>query len=274
MRHAVHPNGTAVVVKLIPTHSDEPSILQYLGSITSTFNHTIPLLGMIEVSVATFIVLPEHTPLILGFTLGHFRGKVVDLSQQLVDGVMFLHENGIAHLDIKPANMVVARKSRLFIIDFGISVHVNGPDELIDRWLGTPQWMAPEIGDEHGPRRQYSPIRADLWSCGLMLQYLASKRGEENDIFENFAKQLLNSQPHLRPMLSVKATHISQLDRVTHLSSLDEAMAVLTRRPHKQKQTQGAVQKLTGKAVPPLSRHDVLKRKWDTYHNTLDNLIP
>jgi hypothetical protein len=104
---------------------------------------------------------------------------------------------------------------------------------LIDQWLGTPLWMAPEIGDRHGPRRLYSPIRADLWSSGLVLQYLASKRGkDEDDTFKTLAGQLLNKRPHLRPMLSSsssdKTMRLSKSGKATHLSSSDKAMNVST----------------------------------------------
>ena len=201
MRHAGQSDGTPVVVKLIRARSNEPSLLKYLGSIGSASNHIIPLLKTFEFSVGTFIVTPEAAPLDLGLNFGDFDGKIADLGWQLVHGVKFLHKNRVAHLDIKPGNIVVARRTHLYIIDFDISVRVDDPDSMIDQWLGTPPWMAPEIGDQHGPRRLYSPIRADLWSCGLVLQYLA-RRGKEGDVLKPFAGQLLNKDPSLRPMLS------------------------------------------------------------------------
>jgi serine/threonine protein kinase len=97
---------------------------------------------------------------------------------------------------------MVALENQLFIIDFDISVCVDGPDTLIDRWCGTPEWMAPEIGHEDGPKCLYSPIRADLWSCGLMLLYLASKGDvKEKNPFETLTRRLLNKNPRLRPLL-------------------------------------------------------------------------
>jgi hypothetical protein len=236
MRHATQPDGTAVVIKLIHARSNELPLLQYLGSITSARNHTIPLLATFNLSVGTFIVIPEATPLDHGFNFGDFHGKVADLGRQLVDGVAFLHENGVAHLDIKPGNIIVTPRSNLYIIDLDISVRVDGPDELINQWLGTPPWMAPEIGDLHGPRRLYSPIRADLWSCGLVLRYLASKRGKEDDVFETLAGQLLDKDPYLRPMLSSSRTSPSIKSKVT------------------------------GKDTHPPSGRGGLKRKRDTFH--------
>ena len=220
MRHAKHSNGTAVVVKLLYSGSDELRILQRLHSIKSSIKPTIPLLGTIKSNVGTFVILPKATPLDW-FGCGGFANedKILDLSHQLIEGVAFLHRHGIAHLDIKPQNIVVLG-SRLLIIDFDISVCVDGPDALINRWCGTPGWMAPEIGHEDGPKRLYSPIRADLWSCGRVLQYLAVKGGvKENPL----TRRLLNRNPWLRPLL-----HLRSPGRVGH--SLSKPQAGLKRK--------------------------------------------
>ncbi len=224
MRHAVQSNGTAVVVKLLRPRSNELEILQCLDSIKSACNHTIPLLGTLKLNMGTFIFLPEATPLGLGFAFGKFRGKVMDFSRQLLEGVGFLHRHGIAHLDIKPAN-TVALRNQLCIIDFDISVRVDGPDALIDRWRGTEGWMAPEIGDEDGPKCLYSPIRADLWSCGLMLRYLASKGAVEvGNSRKALTRQLLNKNARLRPLL-----YLGNSVTVGHL--LSEPQGRLKRKP-------------------------------------------
>ena len=199
MRHAIQSDGAAVVVKLLHD-SHELQILQDLRQIDSPINHTIPLLGSLKLNTWTFVLLPEATPLDDRFALEMTHDNVVDFSRQLIEGVAFLHSQGIAHLDIKPPNIVVV-PNQLFIIDFDISVRVDGPDALIDRWCGTPGWMAPEIGHQDGPKRWYSPIRADLWSCGLVLRYLARKGDVEENPFEVITLELLNKAPRLRPLL-------------------------------------------------------------------------
>jgi len=46
-----------------------------------------------------------------------------------------------------------------------------------------------------------------LWSCGLMLRYLASKGGvKEENPFETLTRQLLNNNPRLRPLLQSSVT--------------------------------------------------------------------
>jgi hypothetical protein len=201
MRRAVQSKGTEVVLKPLYPSSHELQILQHLHSIKSPYNHTIPLFAALEMNVGTFIVLPDATPLDIGFKYGMFRNNALDFSRQLVEGVAFLHFHGIAHLDIKPQN-IVALRNQLFIIDFDISVRVDGPDALIDRWCGTPNWMAPEI--QYRPNCLYSPIRADLWSCGRVLQYLASKSAVENRQLKALIWRLLNKNPRLRPLLHLQ----------------------------------------------------------------------
>ena len=142
MRYAKQSDGASVVVKKLRPNSNELSILQYLHSFASLRNHVLPILRALELDMGTFIFVPEATPLELGFTFKMFRNNGADFSRQLIEGVGFLHRCDIAHLDIKPGNIVVS-ENRLLIIDFDISVRVDGPDALIDRWCGTPGWMAP-----------------------------------------------------------------------------------------------------------------------------------
>jgi len=191
-------------VKLLRSDSNELRILEHLHSINSSYNHTIPLLETFQLDPWTFVFLPEGTPLDQGIEDGKFRSEFVAFSRQLIEGVGFLHCNGIAHLDIKPQNIIV-RQRRLLIIDFDISVYISGPDMLIDRYCGTREWMAPEINRQDGSKRLYSPLRADLWSCGQVLWYLAVtiKDAVEENPFAVLTRQLLRRNSLLCPLLSL-----------------------------------------------------------------------
>jgi len=61
--------------------------------------------------------------------------------------------------------------------------------------------MAPEIGEENGPSRMYSPILADKWSCGRVLAAFADIRGGNDRGLAAFARQLMNGDPHARPAI-------------------------------------------------------------------------
>ncbi|KAF9242154.1 hypothetical protein BU15DRAFT_37073, partial [Melanogaster broomeanus] len=54
---------------------------------------------------------------------------------------------------------------QMYVIDFDLSQRVEGIGEKIDRYRGTEDWVAPEVGD--GP---YSAMRADLWAVGQLIE--------------------------------------------------------------------------------------------------------
>lgn len=63
--------------------------------------------------------------------------------RQLLECLLFLHEeNGLAHLDIKPENIVITDDYRLAFIDFGYSVSKNF---VATKVVGTKSYMAPEL---------------------------------------------------------------------------------------------------------------------------------
>jgi len=114
-----------------------------------------------------------------------------------------MHRHNVAHLDLKPDNIVVAGPTnRLFIIDFSVSVQISGLESRISGYRGTEGWAAPEL--ELNSNREYQPIRADLWSAGRVLQYLADQQhGHISGPIYFLAERLMNRNPQLRPALSV-----------------------------------------------------------------------
>ncbi|KAI0286413.1 kinase-like domain-containing protein, partial [Russula brevipes] len=84
----------------------------------------------------------------------------------LIQGVAYLHQCNIAHRDIKPDNLVVDREFCLKIIDFDVAMQVKDENQEVDNSCGTKHWMAPEVEK----KLRHSPIRADRWACGRVLQ--------------------------------------------------------------------------------------------------------
>ncbi|KAF1318802.1 Serine/threonine protein kinase, partial [Globisporangium splendens] len=81
--------------------------------------------------------------------------------RQVVDGVQFLHANGIAHRDLSLENVLV-RDGVAKICDFGVSTQVN---RVCTEKVGKAYYMAPEVVAEQA----YDPAAADMWSLGIML---------------------------------------------------------------------------------------------------------
>lgn len=63
--------------------------------------------------------------------------------KQILIGLKFLHEAGIIHRDIKGANILLTKESKIKISDFGIAVNPHGNQNTLSS-AGTPFWMAPE----------------------------------------------------------------------------------------------------------------------------------
>lgn len=88
---------------------------------------------------------------------------------QLVLGIHYCHQQGIAHRDLKPENLLLDGSDMLKISDFGLSNlqrgGATGQGTLLQTVCGTPNYVAPEVLKEKG----YNGIMADVWSCGVVL---------------------------------------------------------------------------------------------------------
>lgn len=80
--------------------------------------------------------------------------------QQLLSGIEYLHKIKIVHRDIKPENLLL--KGKLKIVDFGLS---NTYSEMLKTACGSPCYAAPEMISG----KMYNGLKADLWSCGVVL---------------------------------------------------------------------------------------------------------
>jgi len=85
--------------------------------------------------------------------------------QQLVEGVEYLHQNGVAHLDIKPENILISDNFILKIGDFDLSF-ITGDHSI--RSMGTKCYRGPEIAYQHSE----NPFASDVYSLGILLFFL------------------------------------------------------------------------------------------------------
>ncbi|KAI6014320.1 kinase-like domain-containing protein, partial [Pisolithus marmoratus] len=86
---------------------------------------------------------------------------------QLVKGVAFMHVQLIAHMDLKPENIIIPPQGgHLSIIDFSSSILLKSEKQKFRGITSTRGYIAPEV--ERGDA--YKPIQADLWSCGRTLE--------------------------------------------------------------------------------------------------------
>lgn len=88
---------------------------------------------------------------------------------QIMAGVRYLHESGIAHRDLKLDNCVVNSEGIVKIIDFGSAVvykyACNDRRHDTQGVVGSDPYLAPEASGND----RYDPCAADIWSTCVML---------------------------------------------------------------------------------------------------------
>lgn len=82
---------------------------------------------------------------------------------QLIEGLVELHRNEIAHLDIKTANLLLGSDYQLKICDFNISAKIGSKESLYG--LGTQDYRAPELM----ANKCTDLVKADIYSAGVVL---------------------------------------------------------------------------------------------------------
>lgn len=89
--------------------------------------------------------------------------KVLDLALQLCHGLDAIHRQNILHRDLKPANIMLDRRGRLAITDFGLA-NLTGSISSKQVREGTPAYMAPE--QLQGANVS---VQSDIYAVGLIL---------------------------------------------------------------------------------------------------------
>jgi predicted Ser/Thr protein kinase len=100
----------------------------------------------------------------------------------ICDALQFAHDHGIVHRDIKPANILLDRRGRVKVADFGLAKLIgdgepnaaagqdfSGPElTAAGGALGTPSYMAPE----QTQRPEEVDHRADIYALGVVFYEL------------------------------------------------------------------------------------------------------
>ena len=106
------------------------------------------------------------------------------IGTRLADALQYAHDRGLLHLDLKPANVLLAADGVPMLLDFHLArPPMRGGDPAPD-WLGgTPGYMAPEHEAALRAARDGRPVpadvdaRADIHSLGVLLREMLDGPG-------------------------------------------------------------------------------------------------
>ena len=140
--------------------------------------HVVQVIDVVETPDAVSIVL-EYVD---GESLSRRQrgaplppAEAAALVQTIARTLASVHDQGILHRDVKPANVLISRTGEIKISDFGLAKQEGSSDSLTltGELLGSPAYMAPEQAEG---RLAEVGVRTDVYAIGATLYELLTGR--------------------------------------------------------------------------------------------------
>jgi serine/threonine protein kinase len=190
---------------------------------------------------------PGSTPLNSRSHAAFYRAAA-ELGVQAADALDHAHELGIVHRDVKPSNLLIDSRGKLWVTDFGLA-HIETAASLTmtGDLVGTVRYMSPE---QAAGSRGLCDHRSDIYSLGMTLYELLTLSPAFPDtdrivLLEQIQHalppapgQLNRAIPHDLETIVLKAIEKSPLDRYETAAEMAEDLVrflagkpILARRP-------------------------------------------
>jgi len=161
-----------------------PNIIKFIGcGINENLEDYLD--ETVEVSKKLYLVME-----FMEMSLGSFLKKqkkplsyinAIDIMYQIAKGMYYLHDMYVAHLDLKPDNVLLSSMGFagvegscghgfVKLMDYDTSkFEVQSKPKLQIHTIGTPKYMAPEMGNKNkeDPPCPACPFQADVWSFAM-----------------------------------------------------------------------------------------------------------
>ena len=154
--------------------------------------------------------------------------EAVNLAIGITSGLQALHQNGILHGDLKPANIILREENDSPVItDFGTSLWIG--DSPVMAWKGgTPGYIAPEILEGAASTKS-----ADLFSLGVILFQICHPESLFKDslppLDTRWAGDSANpDNQNLRNRFQTLVDSLLTEEPTKRISSVQEVLSVLT----------------------------------------------
>ena len=135
-------------------------------------------------------------------------GEAMEIAVQLADGLEEAHRKGVIHRDIKSSNIMVAEKSRVKLMDFGLARLSEVSQTLTVGVQGTVAYMSPE-------QAAGEPVdhRTDIWSLGVVFyEMLTGSLPFSGDRAQAVIHGILNKQP--APLAAIRSDVPPEVERI------------------------------------------------------------
>lgn len=139
------------------------------------------------------------------------QAQVRNVMYQLVNGLVYLHSNGIIHRDLKLSNLLLDGNRNLVhppltqkIADFGLAAKLQDVEGEQKTMCGTPNYISPEIVS-----RQPYGLSSDVWALGcMMVTLLTGSPPFHASAVKNTLERVARVDYSLPSYVSVEATDL------------------------------------------------------------------
>lgn len=139
--------------------------------------------------------------------------EAADVIRQCADGLSHVHDQGVLHCDIKPANLLINGQGVVKIMDLGMARLIQGEraagSQPQDGLVGSVDFMAPEMAMQSGSL----DCRADIYSLGCTFFFALTGRAPfaEGTVAERILKHQMTPPP---PLASLRPDVPEELARL------------------------------------------------------------
>lgn len=157
------------------------------------------------------------------------RGRKI--FKQVCDAVEFIHQNGIAHMDLSLENILINKNGRVKICDFGLSMVVKNYDNYGNGngiGIGKETYCSPEL--YYG--QKIDPLKNDVYSLGIILfavltgsaPYITMSR---SDLRFSIFRSVYGDVPLVISIRPVIEKSIKVYEKLTEMFVRDEIIVVV-----------------------------------------------
>ncbi|MEU5871108.1 protein kinase [Glycomyces sp. NPDC047369] len=173
----------------------------------------------------------------------------VDVVLQTARALDYAHDRGVAHRDVKPANILFGAEGHVYLSDFGVAKDRMGPDLTVaGEHIGTRRYTAPEVYGAGPAKPDASEVVAerpateaeragDVYSLGAVLYHCLTGQ-RPFDHLDDSAAELAQREGDLTPVtvlhpqlpaaldpVVAKAMHVDPAQRYRTCGELAHALA-------------------------------------------------